>query len=418
MKKCFTIIWSFTLLFILPILSYGQFNIEFEPIPNAQSINSPNPVQALDISYNDIDETRQAFHIFLPDTVGTFPLVIYYHGGGFTGGSRDVVFSDTGIQKDLKFFLENGIAFASAGYRLIESNTADPEGVIKPLNDSKRALQFIRHHASDLKIAPSRIALAGGSAGAGTALWLATRDDMADPSSPDPVLRESTRVSAVQLGASQATYDIFKWESVVYTDFGFTLEDAIDLLGFDRFSNFYGGIDSANQILHDPALIQYRKDVDMLQHMSPDDPPIYVVNGSSATIPSEDLFHHSSHAVTIQTHAIEANIPEVKVQVALLNIDTSEGESSEEFLLRHLNNESVVLSTTDEEVIDHVNIYPNPTTAKLYVQSNLAASQYWIYNLYGQLILSGYEKEIDVSTIPDGAYFIKVNSRISRFIKQ
>ena len=86
--------------------------------------------------------------------------------------------------------MKNGIAYASIGYRLINNNGPDNEGVIKCLNDAKRALQFIRYYANDLH-RPYKIALQGRSAGASTSYWLGTRLEMADPNSTDPVLQQS-----------------------------------------------------------------------------------------------------------------------------------------------------------------------------------------------------------------------------------
>ncbi len=48
--------------------------------------------------------------------------------------------------------------------------------------------------ADDWNVDKTRVAAYGGSAGAGTSLWLAFHDDLADPKSADPVLRESSRL--------------------------------------------------------------------------------------------------------------------------------------------------------------------------------------------------------------------------------
>ncbi|MEL6393569.1 MAG: alpha/beta hydrolase, partial [Bacteroidota bacterium] len=177
----------FISLWIVTGITQAQIDVDFTPIPPSYDINSPNPLYALDINYDDIDLNRQAFHIFLPDTTGTYPLVVFIHGGGFTGGSRDVVLQDPKRIADIKYFLERGVAFASVGYRVLPTVGADEDGVIKCLNDSKRALQFIRHFSNDLHIIPERLAMIGTSAGSGTGLWLATHPDMAEPDSPDPV---------------------------------------------------------------------------------------------------------------------------------------------------------------------------------------------------------------------------------------
>ena len=143
----------------------AQINPQFNPVPASYNVNSPNPVYAWDINYDNIDLNKQVFHLFLPDTTGNFPLVVFIHGGGYIGGTPDIVTTPVRRQ-DIKYFLENGIAFASVGYRLINNTGPDTEGVIKCLNDAKRALQFIRYNASDLYIDPTKIALQGRSAGA------------------------------------------------------------------------------------------------------------------------------------------------------------------------------------------------------------------------------------------------------------
>jgi hypothetical protein len=73
----------------------------------------------------------------------------------------------------------------------------DDDGVIRPLTDSARVVQFLRYYAGSLDIDPEQVAVYGASAGASTSLWLGTHDDLADPGNEDPVLRESSRVNAV-----------------------------------------------------------------------------------------------------------------------------------------------------------------------------------------------------------------------------
>ncbi|MCA9713005.1 MAG: hypothetical protein KDK70_44685, partial [Myxococcales bacterium] len=157
--------------------------------------------------------------------------------------------------------LEAGIAFATINYRLLEE--VDDEGVAKPLGDSRRCLQFMRYHAESLNLDKAAIAAVGSSAGAGSSLWLGTHDDMADPRSPDPVLRESSRVRAVGIVETQATYDLLRWETKIFASYGFTLELAVQLGLEQRLLSFYG-IDSIDQIEGDPAIVAYRADVDML----------------------------------------------------------------------------------------------------------------------------------------------------------
>lgn len=409
------------LLLLFPLLGAAQPSVNFNPIPASFNINSPNPLYALDISYDVIDVDQQAFHLFLPDSTEAYPLVIYIHGGGFIGGSRDVVLTNEGRRADIKYFLEQGFAYASIDYRLLPTDSEDTEGVIKSLNDSKRALQFIRHHADLLHIEPSKIVLTGGSAGAGTSLWLATRSDMADPDAQDPVLRASTRVCAAAISGSQATYDLYKWETEVYDNFdgegtNYTVDSMVNLLSFERYSNFYGGLDSNYQLIHDPFLIQYREDVDMLFHMSQDDPPIYINSRSGAVHPNQDLFHHSFHGREIQNHALAAGLPEVKAFIPALGINSTEGESINEFLARHLTACSI---TTDLEFVEpepenKFIVYPNPADEYLFAKATSAMiEEMRVYSLAGKLLLSkpqinAYEARVDTAVLPKGIYLLAV----------
>src|SRR5207248_2779879 len=54
---------------------------------------------------------------------------------------------------------------------------------------------------------PKRIAATGGSAGAGLSLWLGFHDDLADPASADPVLRQSSRLTCASVFNGQTSYD-------------------------------------------------------------------------------------------------------------------------------------------------------------------------------------------------------------------
>ena len=55
--------------------TFSQLTPLFNPTPSAFNINSNNPVYATNIYYDNIDNSKQAFHIFLPDTIDNYPLV-------------------------------------------------------------------------------------------------------------------------------------------------------------------------------------------------------------------------------------------------------------------------------------------------------------------------------------------------------
>jgi acetyl esterase/lipase len=124
------------------------------------------------------------------------PVLVSIHGGGFMSGDKGV---GTLI---LEQCLESGISVAAITYRFSNQAIAPAQ-----FQDSARAIQFIRSKAQEWHIDPKRMAASGASAGAGISLWLGFHNDMADPTSDDPVLRQSTRVACMVVFDGQTSYD-------------------------------------------------------------------------------------------------------------------------------------------------------------------------------------------------------------------
>src|SRR5581483_8787345 len=115
------------------------------------------------------------------------PLVVFIHGGGFRGGSKEALSPAL-----LDGLLRSGISVMAINYRLSPEVTFPAHYL-----DCARAIQFARSKAKEWNLDPRRVGATGGSAGAGTSLWLGFHDDLADPQAGDPVRRESTRLSCV-----------------------------------------------------------------------------------------------------------------------------------------------------------------------------------------------------------------------------
>ena len=125
------------------------------------------------------------------------PLVVYIHGGGFRSGDK------AGVPPALlRGCLDSGISVASINYTLSEVAPFP-----SPMEDGARAVQFLRAKATAWGVDPDRIGASGGSAGAGIALWIGLRDDLADPIAEDPVLRQSSRLDAIAVVGAQTSYD-------------------------------------------------------------------------------------------------------------------------------------------------------------------------------------------------------------------
>lgn len=193
------------------------------------------------------------------------PLVFFIHGGAWRANDKDRV---SGLHE----YLAAGISVVSINYRFIQSAAAagvNPP-LIWPMQDSARALQFVRSNASEWNINKDRIGGSGGSAGACTCLWLAFHDDMANPKSDDPISRESTRLSCVGLVGAQTTLDPQQMQAwipnIAYggPQFGFHGDKTQKLSSFGEF------LGKREQIL------QWINEFSPYGLLSADDPPVHI----------------------------------------------------------------------------------------------------------------------------------------------
>lgn len=183
------------------------------------------------------------------------PLVLYIHGGGFRQGDKRSLSAAR-----LKEYLDSGFAAAAINYRLTDTAPSPAQYL-----DCGRALQFIRSKAEEWRIDPKLVASTGSSAGAGTSLWLAFRDDMADPKSADPVARQSTRLTVVAVANAQSSYDPRFAEKI-----------GIPRPNFDRhpfFLPFYG---ITAEEIDTPKAYKLYTDAAPITYLTADDPPVHL----------------------------------------------------------------------------------------------------------------------------------------------
>lgn len=233
---------------------------------------------------------RNTFDLWQAESKSPTPLVIYIHGGGFTGGDKSKYYAS----EDLVRFLDAGVSVAVINYRFM---TEAPFGILASLNDSKRCLQYIRFNAEKYNIDKTRIACSGGSAGAGTSLWLAFSDEMADPESADPVLRESTRLTCAGAFATQSTYDILQWDEILQIPLTKKPEH-IRII-----ASAFGFPPDVNRNLYQETII--RKELDFLGKMNRNATPFFVFNKQKGGFPTtqDELNHHPLHAKALKEKA-------------------------------------------------------------------------------------------------------------------
>lgn len=78
-------------------------------------------------------------------------------------------------------------------YRLAREEGSPYQVEAHALQDAQRALRLVRSRAAEFSVDPARVVMIGFSAGAQVTALAGTRFDQGDPSSPDPVERQSSR---------------------------------------------------------------------------------------------------------------------------------------------------------------------------------------------------------------------------------
>ena len=270
-----------------------------------------------DIRYGKAEEAL--LDVYLPPgEVGQGrPTIVWIHGGGFVGGDKKAVRSMRLLEK----MLGAGVSVASINYRFL--NQANINLILR---DGARAVQFARLNAAKHNIDPKRIALAGTSAGSGMAMWTAFHDELADPSSFDPVLRRSSRVRCVAAINPQASYDMRVWDKIV----------GAPPVGKPMGNAFYGiNLDAGDT---QDMLERAMKDASMLDQISRGDPPLFLSCRYLNTTPKSNA-HYKHHPK--QSIALKDRCDRVGVEcIAALRSDGISSRAADNrlimFLLSHL----------------------------------------------------------------------------------
>jgi len=128
---------------------------------------------------------HQVFDAFIPRSAGRHPVVIWLHGGGWSGGDR-ISEADYALR-----LVCRGYVVVGADYRR-SWEAPYPAQLI----DVRNAIRVVRHRAAELGVDPSRVGLWGASAGAHLAAMVGTTNEWPEASS-SPVVDETAHVQAV-----------------------------------------------------------------------------------------------------------------------------------------------------------------------------------------------------------------------------
>jgi acetyl esterase/lipase len=258
--------------------------LTFEEFKQARGQHSSQPSKKNAPTLENIrygEHEAMALDFWKAESKTPAPLFVWIHGGGFRGGDKRSV-----PPVLLEQFLAAGISFASINYRL---SGVGPYPL--QMNDSARAVQFLRSKAAEWNIDPARLAAGGGSAGSGISQWLAFHDDLADPKSSDPVARQSTRLTCILPINMQSTYDPRDIKKIVPGD---AYKDSALPAFFGLPKNWNWDTDNI-----DAELDKLIKDASPINHLTADDPPVFLIHYENANKPGN--IHHPNFGEHLKT---------------------------------------------------------------------------------------------------------------------
>ncbi|MDO7681446.1 MAG: alpha/beta hydrolase [Pirellulales bacterium] len=208
--------------------------------------------QVKNLQYAEVDGKPLLLDLYLPEKPEGSPLVIWVHGGGWKGGSKQNCF--------VKWLSNFGYTVASINYRLVDVAKWPAQ-----LHDCKGAIRWLRANAQTYGYNPDCVIAAGASAGGHLVALLGTTGDSEElEGNVGGNSEQSSRVQAVVdyygatdflLRSRTQSWKVNKPESVVY--------------------NLLGG--PANQ------LVDKAKQASAKFHVTPDDAPLLVFHGGKDT---------------------------------------------------------------------------------------------------------------------------------------
>ena len=283
--------------------------------PNTEPKANALKPDVIDVAYGTHERNKLDLFLAKNATQPT-PLVVMIHGGGFRNGDKNRWAND----KTIGELLAKGISCAAINYPFL-----DAMPIQDILHQCARSVQFLRARAGEWNLDKTRFAAMGGSAGAGTSLWLATRDDLADPNATDPILRESSRLVCAVCNATQATYDVSRWESFLGQAKPEFRTSEVEAAMFYRLPSIESFMtESGKAVLHE---------CDMLSWITKDDPPLLLNNSQVVEAPTNrgEWLHCIHHAREVHKECVADGVSCIVIQ------DQPEPKSKPvEFLISHL----------------------------------------------------------------------------------
>lgn len=223
-----------------------------------------------DVAYGA--DPAQALDIYRPESSGPVPMVFYIHGGGWWSGDKQYIDATM-----VRYLLDRGIGFVTINYRNLPDAKRDGifPPLLAPLQDARRALEYIRRNRDELQLDPARIAVFGSSSGGFNALWLGLSQSLPGTD----VAAESVRaIAGIDAQTSIDPEQMRRWvgPGLAYGGHAFGLNEQ----NFEEFLSKRAEFEPYFGQLSPASLV------------GPDAPPIYLLYMNDASEPNPDEMYY------------------------------------------------------------------------------------------------------------------------------
>ena len=236
------------------------------PTPTSTATPVPSPIPTptfafekfgtteLDVTYCTPNGVPQKLDVYYPATGGSWPVLLYVHGGGWSEGDKA---EGAGWRR----MTEKGFLVVSVNYRLASYENKFPAMI----EDVKCAVRYLRAHTAEYNLDADHIGAVGASAGGHLAALLGVADKSAGWDTGE-YAEQSSRVQAVVTlaGPSDLTSEVY---------------DSSMMAIYYAFDDMPG---SPSEKLTAASPVTY---------ISPDDPPFLIIHGDKdGIVPVEQAY--------------------------------------------------------------------------------------------------------------------------------
>lgn len=138
-------------------------------------------------TYKKVNGGKRELEVYFPEghenSEAPVPAIIFFHGGGWGGGSR------AAFRYQSAYFAKRGIVAMTVSYTLASKAEAAKleKGQSRKricIPDAKSAIRWVKQNAEELGVNPGRLIAAGGSAGGHISLIATSNPGLNDPNDP------------------------------------------------------------------------------------------------------------------------------------------------------------------------------------------------------------------------------------------